>query len=400
VLSIRSISKVHLSAMDKSEGSLSDVYIAARTHRNFDYIYWLDSLLTILSKSAIRNLSVILVVFASFLITLIAYWAFFVLLPIVAIPGSLWFNFNIVWGVFLLYAISFNYYMGVNTNPGATADIYIDDENNLDDRLECKKCNKPKPPRTHHCSICKKCVLKMDHHCPWLNNCVGLRNYRYFICFLLWLSIATFYILCILAPLVFKPGSIFWYDFTSNSSSNLRGSAREDNVPVSNTVTAIENKHSDVSRDGDKVDYSGLSLLYQYFLPSQYVSLVLKDSNVSNDMVTLITFLVCFGAFLGVAILLAIHTYLLLTGQTTLEYYRSMYMRERLRKENKSYVNPYDLGYYGNFQSVFGNMHPLVAILPAVREPPGIDNVVTPTYNNRPNSPSRIGNRNSHAYEI
>lgn len=388
-----------------SEVSLNDVYIAARTHRNFDYIYWLDSLLTILSKSAIRNLSIILVVFASFLITLIAYWAFFVLLPIVAVPWSIWFNFNIVWGVFLLYAISFNYYMGVNTSPGTTADIHIHDENNMDDRLECKKCNKPKPPRTHHCSICKRCVLKMDHHCPWLNNCVGLRNYRYFICFLLWLSIATFYILCILAPLVFKPGSIFWYDFTTNNNSgNLRGSLRLDSVPVDSIVTTIENKHKDMKQDGSKVDYSGLSFLYQYFLPSQYMSLVIKDTNISNDMVMLITFLVCFGAFLGVSLLLAVHTYLLLTGQTTLEYYRSMYMREKLKKERKAYSNPYDLGYYENFKSVFGNVNPLIAILPAVREPPGSagsDNTITPTtHNNRLHSPSRIGNRNSHVYEI
>lgn len=30
----------------------------------------------------------------------------------------------------------------------------------------CRKCEGPKPERTHHCSVCKRCVLMMDHHCP------------------------------------------------------------------------------------------------------------------------------------------------------------------------------------------------------------------------------------------
>jgi len=41
---------------------------------------------------------------------------------------------------------------------------------------ECVLCNGVKPPRTHHCSKCGRCVMRMDHHCPWIGNCVGFKN--------------------------------------------------------------------------------------------------------------------------------------------------------------------------------------------------------------------------------
>lgn len=68
--------------------------------------------------------------------------------------------------------------MAVFTKPGSPGDAKdVGDAKSADMLLEegccdqtlklCKKCNYSKPKRTHHCSICNACVLKMDHHCPW-----------------------------------------------------------------------------------------------------------------------------------------------------------------------------------------------------------------------------------------
>ena len=58
---------------------------------------------------------------------------------------------------------------------------------------ECSTCRLSKPARSKHCSLCGVCVAMCDHHCPWVNNCVGRGNYRYFLALLLSLGAVETY---------------------------------------------------------------------------------------------------------------------------------------------------------------------------------------------------------------
>lgn len=72
---------------------------------------------------------------------------------------------------FFLSLLLPSYYKVVSTDPGFVQETWR--ETQLSERLEngseedvinmCGKCDKIRPARAHHCSICRKCVMKFDH---------------------------------------------------------------------------------------------------------------------------------------------------------------------------------------------------------------------------------------------
>lgn len=50
----------------------------------------------------------------------------------------------------------------------------------------CDRCYVVRFPGVKHCSKCQGCIMSMDHHCPWVFNCIGQFNQKFFIQFLMY----------------------------------------------------------------------------------------------------------------------------------------------------------------------------------------------------------------------
>lgn len=86
---------------------------------------------------------------------------------------------------------SWHYVPQTITGLLGTGDLNLQEKKKTGDRRHCKWCAKYKPDRCHHCRVCRRCILMMDHHCPWIFNCVGFGNHKYFFLVLMYTAVDT-----------------------------------------------------------------------------------------------------------------------------------------------------------------------------------------------------------------
>ncbi|KAJ3286782.1 palmitoyltransferase akr1 [Rhizoclosmatium sp. JEL0117] len=75
--------------------------------------------------------------------------------------------------------------------------IMLAEDGTLNSRSYCTTCCIRKPLRAKHCKFCDRCMSKFDHHCPWIFNCVGAKNHRYFLLFVLCMPLLSWLFLSI-----------------------------------------------------------------------------------------------------------------------------------------------------------------------------------------------------------
>ncbi|KAK1744376.1 DHHC family palmitoyltransferase [Skeletonema marinoi] len=158
----------------------------------------------------------------------------------------------------------------------------------------CRFSKQPKPPRSHYDHVTKSLVLNMDHYCPWMFNCVGYFNYRYFVNFLFFTTTGLFYgaMICC-RPFLYLGGSEYREQVRASTSGGGGGGVGA----MMATVRHLES--------------------------NSYIPTPNERTSVA------LGFMICLCLGCAVGCLLVFHLYLTVSAQTTIEFHGNWAKRRK-----------------------------------------------------------------------
>ncbi|XP_043959832.1 palmitoyltransferase ZDHHC20-B isoform X1 [Gambusia affinis] len=217
----------------------------------------------------------------------------------------------------------------------------------------CDRCQVIKPDRCHHCSACDMCVLKMDHHCPWVNNCVGFSNYKFFILFLAYSLVYCLFIAATVLQYFIK----FWTLCRRKSAENCP------------KVTQPSSKARSFAcrRDTHAVTWFSSFCCLRCFILSSFLKMTIpvnllsipvslsshlfpqNELNNSAKFHVLFLFFVAAMFCISILSLFSYHLWLVGKNRSTIEAFRAPVFRTGSDK------NGFSLGFRKNIAQVFGD---------------------------------------------
>ncbi|KAK2163783.1 hypothetical protein LSH36_74g06024 [Paralvinella palmiformis] len=259
----------------------------------------------------VRYLGPIFVLVVIVLTSSVVFIFYVCLLPHKMEESTGWTIYHLIFGHWLLINIVFQYFKAAFTDPGHPPPE-IPEVVSI-----CKKCIAPKPPRSHHCSVCNKCILKMDHHC-------------------LYVSLSAY--------------PLFKEHFYGDSAAD---------VGWTGLFYPYYLAKRGLSKDARMAAESRKSIIMDNIDPHKVVSpLPLHDvKGMYFHTFIIYEFMLCTAVTLSLTALILWHGRLISRGETSIEMHINKLESLRQKKKGMTYTNPYDFGFWENWKIFLGLTH-------------------------------------------